>query len=155
MSLTIATAQALAFARLEAIVRSATPLQITDQPFVVAEDGEGRRVALEDMAAGTRYIEWRHAEWAVRDPSRVTGRVVHRLVMRVRYDLDTIAPVGLERLIAEDLVVLDDALRVPADWQMGTTGIKAIMQDGQIGKTTGPGWVIVGVPYTLTLEACC
>lgn len=162
MSLTIAQSQALALARIEAIVRGATPLRMTDRPFTCVEDADGRMVPLEKMPSGFRYFQVRHAAFMVRDPSRVTCRVVQALVLRIRYDADSLDTVDLERLIAEDLVVIDSALRVPSAWQMGTTGIKALMLDDgtAIGRTSGvspesPAWHIIGVPYTLTLEASC
>jgi hypothetical protein len=155
VSLTFAQSQALAFARLEAIVRGATPLRMTDWPFTCVDDGAGNVAPLEEMVSGFRYFQWRHAEWTVRDSARVTCRVVHRLVVRIRYDLANLGNVDLERIIAEDLVVIDDALRIPSAWQMSSTGIKALQQVGPIGRTAGAGWHIVGMPYTLTLEACC
>lgn len=154
--MTVAESQEAALARLEAIVGGVVPLRRPDTPFVVHSTGDGREVPLASLAHGLRRFEWDYARFPTRDSSRVTCRVDHSLVLRIRYDLSDMDRTSLTRLIAVDLVTVDDALRVPAAWQAGTTGILALRQEGDPGvdQVSDRVW-IVGVPYTLILEACC
>jgi len=67
---------------------------------------------------------------------------------------------ALELLMAQDAIRIVDALRIPTDWQMGTTGILSVVQDGDPGTTTLPGEgtariIILGFPFTIEMEACC
>lgn len=160
MSLTFLDSQARVLARLEALVRGIMPLRYRELPFLRGEGDDGTETALEEMVTGFRYFQWRYAEFPDRPTDRPSCRVVLPLVLRIRYDWGDLGKTTLERTIAEDLVTIDDALRIPSAWQSSATGLIVIRRSGKAGKTTlpnadSPKFTIVGAPYEATLEACC
>lgn len=152
--MSVADTIALTHARLVAIVRGITPLRRPDLPFVCSEDDDGRVAPLESLVGGHRHFVWRSVDLPARPSDRLVCRATWRRVLRVRYDRDQ-ADGDLDLEMAQDAIRIEDALRLPDEWQMGTTGILAVLLDGPIGTTTTDRYVIVGYPYTLTLEACC
>lgn len=156
----IADAVALTHRRLIAIVRGVLPLRRPELPFTSVEDDQGRVTPLDAQGAGHRWFTWRSTSLPTRHQDRVTCTADWGRVLRVRYDRD-IDDEALELEMAQDLLLIEDALRVPAEWQMGVTGILAIGRDGQLSVVheppppARPRMTIVGIPYLITLEACC
>jgi len=150
---------ALTHRRLIAIVRGVVPLRAPDLPFVSLEDDDGRVTPIESAAAGHRHFAWRSLTVPTRPADRVSCVVTWRRLLRVRYDHNG-DDEALELLMAQDAIRIVDALRIPTDCQMGTTGILSVVQDGDPGTTTLPGEgtariIILGFPFTIEMEACC
>ncbi len=153
------SSQRLSTDRITGIVRGVTPRTRAKRVFTSTHAGDrGPRTLIENMPSGHRWFEWRVARFPRRPEDRVSARVLVKMLLRIRYERDGDVA-ELERMVSEDVVDVVDALRKPTDWQMSTTGIRALVQNGEVEVENlpdddHPHSTIVGIPFDLILEAC-